>query len=91
VPTPQIGSSWNSILVRPDELGKTTDIPAASTADEKSPRLQAFKTVKGKSYQWQMTRGGKITQSGKVTDDEKGLLTISKVKVEAAPAVLVIE
>jgi hypothetical protein len=78
-------------LVRPDELGKTTDIPAASTADVTLPRLQAFKTEKGKSYRWQMTRGGKTTQSGKVTADEKGVLTISKVKVEAAPAVLVIK
>jgi poly(3-hydroxybutyrate) depolymerase len=78
-------------LVKQDELGKPADIPAASTADLTLRRLQAFAPKTGKTYAWKTTRDGKTLQSGNVVTDAKGLLTIPAVKVEAAPAILVIE
>jgi len=50
--------------------------------------LQAFKMKNGGGYPWKFVRGGKVLQEGEIRPDKNDLLTIPRVKIEAAPAQL---
>ncbi len=60
-------------------------MPRNATADVTPRRLQQFKVEPSKSYIWQVSDGGKILASGKVTPDAANLLTIPKVPIAMTP------
>ena len=78
-------------LVSKDELKHVVDIPRESTTDITLRRLQRFRIREGVNYTWRMIRDGNVLQSGPVTCDDKGIITIRGVTVSGNPAVLTIE
>lgn len=75
-------------LVRKDELRRSIEIPRESVADVSLRRLQKF-TVQPKSgYRWSMTLAEKTLQSGQITADAGGVLTIPAVTVSVTPSCL---
>jgi predicted esterase len=54
------------------------DLPNTAHTAVSFRRLQNFKTEAGQTYQWSLSREGKILQSGAAKADEGGLLTIEK-------------
>lgn len=72
-------------LVTSKELKKPYEVPKDSTADITLRRLQNFKVDKTAKYKWTMD-----SQSGIVTPDKQGIITIKGIKIQAQPAVLTI-
>lgn len=77
-------------LVKKDELSRPIDTPREAVADVTLRRLQKFVVLKGKTYQWRVMRGGKVTQSGRAQPDAAGLLTIPKLRITDVPMNLAI-
>lgn len=75
-------------LVRKDELRRPIEIPRESVADVTLRRLQKFVVAPQAEYPWRLMSGEKVLQSGKVTTDASGVLTIPAVKITEAPACL---
>ena len=76
-------------LVKQTELKRPIETPALATADVTLRRLQQFHVQPGKTYQWQMvTDNQRPIQSGTVTTDADGLLTIRQLKITDTPGQL---
>jgi hypothetical protein len=85
---------WDTatIVDEPDEWAMTMWLGAdlACTTDVTPRRCQKFKAKSGETFKWTNTLGGKVVQSGAVTADKWGLVTLEKVRVTKAKARLVI-
>jgi len=73
-------------LVTKDELSRPVETPREAIADITPRRLQRFAIGQGTAYQWQVTRAEKVLQSGKVTADASGVLTIPSVTISDTPS-----
>ena len=73
-------------LVTADELKTSVAIPKATETDVSLRRLQQFKPEPEKSYAWKLTRAGETLQSGTLTADAHGLLTVTKLTISDQPA-----
>ena len=78
-------------LVRNEELGKPARIPAQSTANVTLRRLQTFKVKKNGKCAWKVVRNREVLQRGEVRPDDRGLLTIPRVRIEASPVQLLLK
>ena len=78
-------------LVTKKELKKPVDTPHTAVADVTLRRLQNFKIEKNAKYKWSMVRNGKVLQTGQVSPDKQGLITIKGLKIEAEAAVLTLK
>lgn len=77
-------------MVTKKELKKSVDTPASAIADVTLRRLQNFKVNQSAKYKWSMIQGKSILQTGEVSPDKQGLITIKGVKIQAQPALLVV-
>ncbi len=75
-------------LVRKEELRQPVELPREAVAEITLRRLQKFPVRNGTDYQWTMTVGGKVLQSGKTTATARGILTIPTVKISDTPTYL---
>ena len=75
-------------LVRQDELRRSIETPRESVADVTLRRVQKFVVAPQAEYPWRLMSGEKVLQSGNVTADAHGVLTIPAVKITEAPACL---
>lgn len=66
-------------------------IPDSAIVDITPRRLQKFVVTAGASYRWSLHEGDRTHQSGEVSADKLGLLTIPRVTVTASPRTLVLE
>jgi poly(3-hydroxybutyrate) depolymerase len=66
-------------------------MPNSATADVTLRRLQQFKVQPGRSYAWQMVRGGHEIASGNCSADDNGLLTIPTVGLSTEPVELLVK
>lgn len=64
---------------------KRPELPATSTADVTFRRLQQFRVIPGKTYNWRWLLDGKPQQAGRVVADDEGLLTIVGLKITDVP------
>jgi len=77
-------------LVDKNELKIPLETPAASTTDITFRRLQEFKVEQTLKYKWTLIRNKEILQSGEVSSDKQGLITVQRLKIENKPSVLTI-
>jgi pimeloyl-ACP methyl ester carboxylesterase len=75
-------------LVRKDELRRSVDTPQESVADVSLRRLQKFTGQPEARYRWSTTLAENVLQSGQVTADADGVLTIPAVRVSVTPSYL---
>lgn len=75
-------------LVAKAELRRPIDTPATATADVTLRRLQKFRVQPGGTYRWKVSAGAESLQSGQVTADRDGLLTIRKLTITDRPGQL---
>ncbi len=75
-------------LLRKDELRTPIEIPRESVANVTLRRLQKFAVKPETGYKWSMMLAEKALQSGKVTTDSSGVLTIPAVTVSDVPLCL---
>ena len=88
---------WQSVTDRPTRFimrlwlqqpasGKLATVtPERSTADVTFRRLQHFKVMRDRIYEWNLTRRNVVLASGKIRPDDAGLLTIPRVTVTGDP------
>ncbi|MEJ6779113.1 MAG: hypothetical protein QNK86_06525, partial [Akkermansiaceae bacterium] len=95
----QIGARfrWDTIADTPSNfqidlriVNKTERSNTARTAVS-FRRLQSFKTKARQTYQWSLSRDGKLLQSGSVKADQSGLLTIGNILLSGSPARMTIQ
>lgn len=77
-------------LVRPDEVRHPRALPAAATVDVTFRRVQRFAVVPGQTYGWRLAAGDRELQTGRVTADADGLLTVPRVRLTNAAAILTV-
>lgn len=75
-------------IANPHVPDPTVIVPDDATADVTPRRFQQFKVEAGKSYEWELTRGGHVVASGKVAPDAANLLTIPQVPLKQSPSTL---
>ncbi len=73
-------------LVRKDELRRPVEPPREASADVTLRRLQKFVASPGTVYRWSLSQPGKALQSGTITADASGTLTIPSVSITDTPA-----
>ena len=76
-------------MVTKEEVNGKEDLPGSASAEVSLRRLQNFK-LGSRLETWTLKRGGATMQSGKVSLDANGLLTIGKLPLSNEPAVLTI-
>jgi pimeloyl-ACP methyl ester carboxylesterase len=89
------GFDWKIMADTTDEweaeIKMIVDGKAEAVTDITPRRLQQFKPTAGRSYQWSNTdSAGNIIQSGIVTPDQSGLITLSQVKLTTSGSKIMI-
>ena len=77
------GIEMSLFLIKPSELKTMFTIPSAATADVTLRRLQALRVAPGEKMHW--TFGA---ATGEVNADDRGCVTVPKLKITADPATL---
>jgi hypothetical protein len=75
-------------LVTNEGLTRPIEIPREAVADVTPRRLQKFTVSDGQKYKWSMTCMEKVQQSGEVSADAHGVVTIPAVKMLDTPSQL---
>ena len=78
-------------LVTASELSNTITIPTSSTVDVTLRRLQKFKITPNTEYKYVLTQQGNSLQSGVVSSNDRGLLTIYGLEITANPLLVEIK
>jgi hypothetical protein len=65
-------------------------LPAEATVDVTFRRVQRFAVVPGQSYEWRLAAGARELQTGRVTATADGLITVPRVRLTDAAAILTV-